>query len=166
MDTVYIETSIVSHATAWRSSDIQIAAIQLQARNWWSIERPNFELVTSQLVIDEASAGDPVAAAERLKLLDGLPTVPINDEARNLARAIVSASIVPPKAAADALHVAAAAVAGVEYLLTLNCKHIANAHELPRIYRLLDDHGFGQLLICTPAEFLGGDDDDDEESDS
>ena len=46
-------------------------------------------------------------------------------------------------------------------LLTLNCKHIANAHELPRVYRLLDDHGFGQLLICTPAEFLGGDKDDD-----
>jgi predicted nucleic acid-binding protein len=161
MDIVYIETSIVSHATAWPSSDIQIAALQHQARNWWSNERRNFELVTSQLVIDEASAGDPSAAAERLTLLDGLPTVPINDDVRNLARAIVSASIMPPKAAADALHVAAAAVAGVQYLLTLNCKHIANAHELPRVYRLLDEHGFGQLLICTPAEFLGGDNDDD-----
>lgn len=163
MDTVYIETSIVSHATAWPSSDIQIAALQHQAREWWSTERSNFELVTSQLVIDEASAGDPTAAAERLKLLDGLPTVPINDDVRTLARAIVSASIMPPKAAADALHVAAAAVAGVQYLLTLNCRHIANAHELPRVYRLLDEHGFGQLLICTPAEFLGGDDDDDQE---
>lgn len=160
MDTVYIETSIVNHATAWPSADIQIAALQDQARNWWSIERPKFELVTSQLVIDEASAGDPVAASERLKLLDGLPTVAINEEVRALARAIVSASIMPPKAAADALHVAVAAVAGVQYLLTLNCKHIANAHELPRVYRLLDKHGFGQLLICTPAEFLGGDKDD------
>jgi len=69
----------------------------------------------------------------------------------------VSASIMPKKAAADALHVAAAAVGGVQYLLTLNCKHIANAHELPRVYHLLDERGFGQLLICTPAEFLGGD---------
>ena len=166
MDIVYIETSIVSHATARPSSDIQIAAFQHQARNWWSTERPNFELVTSQLVIDEASAGNPTAAEERLKLLDGLPTVPIDDDVRTLARAIVAASIMPAKAAADALHVAAAAVAGVQYLLTLNCKHIANAHELPRVYRLLDDHGFGQLLICTPAEFLGGDKNDDEESDS
>jgi predicted nucleic acid-binding protein len=165
MDAVYIETSIVSHATAWPSSDIQIAAIQHQARTWWSTKRHNFELVTSQLVIDEASAGDPTAAADRLKLLAGLPTVPINDDVRNLGRAIVSASIMPAKAAADALHVAAAAVAGVQYLLTLNCKHIANAHELPRVYRLLDDHGFGQLLICTPAEFLAGGD-DDKESDS
>ena len=161
MDIVYIETSIVSHATARPSADIQIAALQEQARKWWSIERLNFELVTSQLVIDEASAGDPLASAERLKLLDGLPIVPINDDVRTLARAIVAASIMPPKAAPDALHVAAAAVAGVQYLLTLNCRHIANAHELPRIYRLLDDHGFGQLLICTPAEFLGGDDNDE-----
>ncbi len=166
MDTVYIETSIVSHATAWASSDIQIAAIQQQARDWWSIERSKFELVTSQLVIDEASAGDPSAAADRLKMLDGIPTVPIDDDVRSLARAIVSASIMPAKAAADALHVAAAAVAGLQYLLTLNCKHIANAHELPRVYRLLDDHGFGQLLICTPAEFLGGDNVDDKESDT
>jgi len=166
MDTVYIETSIVSHATAWPSSDIQIAAIQQQARDWWSIERPKFALVTSQLVIDEASAGDPSAAADRLKLLDGISTVPIDDDVRALGRAIVSASIMPAKAAADAIHVAAAAVAGVQYLLTLNCKHIANAHELPHVYRLLDDHGFGQLLICTPSEFLGGDNDDDKESDS
>jgi hypothetical protein len=166
MDTVYIETSIISHATAWPSSDIQIAAIQQQARDWWSIERRKFELVTSQLVIDEASAGDSSAAADRLKLLDGVPTVPIDDDVRSLARAIVSASIIPAKAAAEALHVAAAAVAGVQYLPTLNCKHIANAHELPRVYRLLDDHGCGQLLICTPSEFLGGDNDDDKESDS
>ncbi len=164
MDIVYIETSIVSHATAWPSSNIQIAAIQHQAREWWSTERHNFELVTSQLVIDEASAGDPTAAKDRLKLLDGLATVPISESVRTLAREIVSTSLMPEKAAADALHIAAAAVAGVQYLLTLNCKHIANAHELPRIYRLLDERGFGQLLISTPAEFLGGDDNDDEKS--
>ena len=164
MDIVYIETSIVSHASAWPSSNIQIAAIQHQAREWWSTERHNYELVTSQLVIDEASAGDPTAAEDRLKLLDGLATVPISEPVRALAREIVSTSLMPANAAADALHVAAAAVAGVQYLLTLNCKHIANARELPRIYRLLDDRGFGQLLICTPAEFLGGGDNDDKES--
>ncbi len=64
------------------------------------------------------------------------------------------------KAGADAVHVAAAAISGVNDLLTQNCRHIANAHELPRVYRLLQDEGYGQLLICTPTEFLGGDDDD------
>lgn len=73
--------------------------------------------------------------------------------------------MMPQKASADAVHIAAAAIAGVDYLLTQNCKHIANAHELPRVYRLLEDQGYDQLLICTPTEFLGGDT-DDEESDT
>ncbi|MCS7471712.1 type II toxin-antitoxin system VapC family toxin [Stieleria sp. ICT_E10.1] len=164
MDSVYIETSIVSYATAWPSRDIQTAAMQQQARDWWSLERPKFDLVTSQLVINEASAGDPTAASDRLKLLDGLDLVDVGADAQALANRILAAHLMPQKAAADALHVAAAALGGVNYLLTLNCKHIANAHELPRVYRLLDSEGLGQLLICTPAEFLGGD--DDEESDT
>jgi len=120
MDSVYIETSIVSFASAWPSRDIQTAALQQQARDWWAFERAKFDLVTSQVTLNEAAAGDPAAAA----------------------------------------------LAGVKYFLTLNCKHIANAHELPNIYQLLRDEGYDQLLICTPAEFLGGDDDDDEQSDS
>lgn len=161
MDSVYIETSIVSYATAWPSRDIQTAAMQQQARDWWSLEGPKFDLVTSQLVVNEASAGDPSAASDRLKLLDGLELVDVGPDAQKLASRIVSAHLMPQKAAADALHVAAAALGGVEYLLTLNCKHIANAHELPRVYELLDSEGLGQLLICTPAEFLGRDYDEE-----
>ncbi len=82
-------------------------------------------------------------------------------DSQALAARIVSAHLMPQKAAADALHVAAAALGGVKYLLTLNCKHIANAHELPRVYEMLDSEGLGQLLICTPAEFLGGDNDEE-----
>ncbi len=155
METVYIETSIVSHATARPSSDINIATLQMQARDWWRIERPKFDLVTSQLVINEAAAGDPSAAADRLKLLAGVPLIPITDEVRQIANALVSASLMPLKAAADALHVATAAFAGVEYLLTQNCRHIANAHTLPRVYAILAGRGYSGLLICTPAEFLG-----------
>ncbi len=156
MDTLYVETSIVSYATAWPSSDPRIAAIQEQARDWWSIERPKFELVTSQLTLDEAAAGDPVAAAERLQLLNDVPLMPISKEAELLAGRILAGHMMPQNAAADALHVALAALARVDYLLTLNCRHIANAHELPRVYRLLASEGIGGLLICTPAEFLGG----------
>ena len=75
---------------------------------------------------------------------------------QELAGLLLSRHMMPQKAAADSLHVAAAALGGVKYLLTLNCKHIANAHELPRVYKLLDDEGLGGMLICTPAEFLGG----------
>ena len=166
MDTVYIETSIISYASAWASRDIETAALQQQARDWWSHERPKFDLVTSQLTLDEASAGDPVAAADRLKMLAGLPLVEINGETELLAARLLAAHTMPQKAAADALHVAAAALGDVEYLLTLNCKHIANAHELPRIYELLDREGLGKMLICTPAEFLGGDSNDEETANS
>lgn len=81
--------------------------------------------------------------------------VPMTDEVRQIAEALVSASLMPAKAAADALHVAAAAFASVEYLLTQNCRHIANAHTLPRMYAILAELGYGGLLICTPVEFLG-----------
>lgn len=165
MDTVYVETSIVSHASSRPSSNIQIAALQHQAREWWAVERPKFNLVTSQLTIAEASDGDASAAADRLKMLDGLPLVPLGRDVDALANLILSKRMMPQKASADAVHVAAAAIAGVNYLLTQNCKHIANAHELPRVYRLLEEQGYDQLLICTPTEFLGGDD-DDEESDT
>lgn len=161
MDKLYIETSIVSYATAWPSRDITIAGIQQQARDWWANERHKFELVTSQVTLDEAGDGDPTAAADRLKLLDGLPLIDINADVIALAKRLIEAHTMPEKAAADSVHVAAAALGGVEYLLTLNCRHIANAHELPRIYNLLDQEGHGQLLICTPAEFLGAQDDDD-----
>jgi hypothetical protein len=166
MDTVYIETSIVSYASAWPSRDIETAALQQQARDWWALERPKFDLVTSQLTLDEAAAGDPTAAVDRLKLLDGLPLVDMNPDTEALAARLLAAHTMPQKAAADALHVASAALGDVKYLLTLNCKHIANAHELPRIYELLDREGLGKMLICTPAEFLGGDTNDEETANS
>jgi hypothetical protein len=160
MDTVYIETSIVSHATAWPSSTPAVAALQDQARRWLKEQRPLYEVVTSQFVIDEAGMGDPDAASRRLEVLRGIPVLPVNPDADTVADEVVRRSMMPISARIDALHVATAALAGVQYLLTLNCKHIANARELPRIYRLLDELGLSGLVICTPIEFLGGDDDD------
>lgn len=159
MDTVYIETSIVSHATAWPSPDTATAVLQDQAKRWMAEQRRLYDVVTSQLVIDEAGMGDADAAARRLKMLDGIPVLPVNPDADSVADEIIRRSMMPTSARIDALHVATAALADVQYLLTQNCKHIANAHELPRIYRLLDELGLSGMLICTPIEFLGGDDD-------
>jgi hypothetical protein len=159
MDIVYIETSIVSHETAWPSNDPPTAVLQDQAKRWLDKQRALYEVVTSQLVIDEAAMGDPDAASRRLEILDGIPVLAVNPDADTVADEIVSRSMMPTSARIDALHVASAALAGVQYLLTQNCKHIANAHELPRIYRLLDKLGLGGMLICTPIEFLGGNDD-------
>jgi predicted nucleic acid-binding protein len=160
MESLYIETSVISHATAKVSGRIEFAALQQQARLWWDTQRTEFRLVSSQLVLEEASRGDPAAAAERLKLLEGISLVSINHEVQLLAGQLLTSALLPPKATADAIHVATAAVAGVDYLLTQNCRHIANALMLPRVYELLRNAGYGQLLICTPAQFLG---DQDEE---
>jgi hypothetical protein len=160
MHTVYIETSIVSHATAWPSTDAAVAVLQEQAKRWMEGQRPLYDVVTSQLVIDEAGMGDQDAASRRLQMLDGIPVLPVNPDAERVADEIVRRSLMPRSARVDALHVATAALAGVQYLLTQNCKHIANARELPRIYRLLDELGLSGVLICTPSEFLEGDDDD------
>lgn len=113
MDKVYIETSIVSYASARPSGIIETAARQQQARDWWAIERFKFELITSQLTLDEAAAGDVVAAADRLKLLEGLPLVEIDADTEELAARLLAAHTMPQKAVADALHVAAAALGGV-----------------------------------------------------
>ncbi|MCH8047073.1 MAG: hypothetical protein IID44_25500 [Planctomycetes bacterium] len=78
---------------------------------------------------------------------------------------LIARSLMPQKAAVDALHVAAAAVAGVDYLLTQNCRHIANAFVMPRVYAMLEELGVSRPLICTPAEFLE-DPEDDEQSDT
>lgn len=159
MDIVYIETSIISHATALPSADPATAVLQGQARRWFEEQAANFDLVTSQIVLAEARRGDPDAAGRRLSLLATIPMLDENPDADTIADELVSHALIPPQARLDALHVATAALAGVQYLLTLNCRHIANAHVLPRIYRLLDDLGLPGLLIATPIEFLGGDND-------
>jgi hypothetical protein len=160
MDTVYIETSIVSHATAWPSKNPAIAALQDQAKQWLEFEAPKFRLVTSQFVIDEASRGDPDAAKRRLAALENVGLLLPDPEVESLADNIVTGCMMPQKARLDALHVASAVFAGVEYLLTQNCRHIANATELPRLYRLLDDLRLPRILVCTPIQFLGDADND------
>lgn len=158
MDTVYIETSIVSHATALPSSDPATAVLQEQARRWMKEQASQYELVTSQVVLVEAGRGDPEAAGRRLAMLAGIPVLPQFSDADYVADALVSRSLMPESAKLDAMHVAIAALGGVQYLLTQNCRHIANAHVLPRVYELLEELGLRGLLIATPIEFLGDDD--------
>lgn len=157
MDTVYIETSIVSYLRQKPSSQVITAARQLLTYQWWNNERTKYELVVSQYVIDEASAGDATHAADRLLALDGIPLLPPAPEITHIANEIMSRAILPAKAQVDALHIAAVAHHRVQYLLTLNCRHIANAKILPRIHAALTDLGVPIPVICTPEELLGDD---------
>jgi hypothetical protein len=154
MPRVYIETTIVGYLASRPRNDVIFQARQELTRMWWDARRPQYEIVVSQLVLDEASAGDDEAAAERLELLRDASLLDITrPEIDPIADALLAAHLLPAKARSDAVHVAAATVHGVEYLLTWNCKHIANAATLPRVYRLLTDLGYSPPLIVTPEEF-------------
>ena len=157
MDTIYIETSIVSYLRQRPSSQVVMAARQLLTHQWWNDERSKYQLVASQFVIDEATAGDPVLAAERLAALDGVPLLPLDPEIAIIADEIMLRAILPPKARTDALHIAAVAHHRVQYLLTWNCRHIANGRILPRIHRVLGDLGIPVPIICTPEEMVNYD---------
>lgn len=148
--TVYIETTIVSYLTARPSRDIIRLADQTITRDWWQTQRDHFDLFTSQLVIIEASAGDPEAAKERLVVLNTLKIINSSEAAEKLASGLIAAAALPKNAARDALHVGIAAANGVDYLLTWNCAHLANGLLQSKIVQTCAAHGFRAPLIITP----------------
>ncbi len=149
--TVYIETTIPSYLTAWPSRDLVRAAHQEITREWWA-RREQYELYSSRLVIAECQSGDQEAAADRLKVLTGIPLLEQRNEAGELAEALLRGVPLPGKAASDALHIATAAVHGMLYLLTWNCRHIANVTLRPWIEAVCRAAGYEPPLICTPEE--------------
>jgi hypothetical protein len=153
---VYLETTIPSYLTAWPSRDLIMAARQQITREWWDARRDDFELFTSELVIDEASAGDSDAATRRLQTLANIAMLDSTIDAGVLADKLLNEIPLPPKAAADSLHIAIAATSGMDYLLTWNCTQIANAEFRGSIERICRESGFEPPIICTPEELLKG----------
>ncbi len=155
METVYIETSIVSYLVADPSRDLVTSANQLVTRDWWRQRRGRFACLASQEVIAEASRGDPEQVRRRLAVLSSLPLVAISSEAQRLARLFLSTGCLPPKAARDAVHLAVATSIVADYLLTWNCRHLANAQILKRLDREAQSIGCVLPRVCTPLELMG-----------
>ncbi len=128
------------------------AAHQQVTHEWWAT-RAQYELYVSQFVLDEASAGDPAAAAQRVAALEGASLLTTTNEAARLANRLVRVGALPSKAMVDAFHIAVAAVHGMGYLLTWNCRHIANAEMRARIQVTCRSEGVEPPIICTPIEF-------------
>ena len=152
---VYLETSIISYLTAFPSKDVITAGHQLTTFDWWENHRRKFEIVASELVVQEASLGNAQMAKKRLAVLKDLEILIVNNEARNLAKILVAKKAVPEKAAADALHIAVAAVEEIEFLATWNFKHIANAKMQVKIEEAIRAEGYKPSYICTLEELLG-----------
>lgn len=151
---IYVETSVISYLTARPSKTIIGAAHQQITVAWWET-RSQYELLVSESVLRECGAGDPEAAKKRLAVLDDVPLLLITEHALHIAESLVERGIVPAKAAEDALHIAVATVNGVDYLLTWNCRHIANPEMQRGIAEYLEQLGLFLPFICTPEELLG-----------
>lgn len=149
---VYIETSIISYLTARPSRDLIVAANQQMTDEWWNICRPDFDLYISEMVEVEAERGDVEAAERRLAVVRQLDMLELTDTVHQVAERLLKKRFIPQKAARDAIHIAVAAVHGVDYLLTWNCTHLANAANRRRIERFLQEQGYESPVICTPQE--------------
>jgi len=152
---LYLETTIPSYLVARPSRDLIVASHQQLTREWWNKRQRDFDICISQLVLDEATAGDAKTAQRRLELLKPFPLLALTDEVLLLARALIEHGPIPPKAARDAAHIAVAAVHGVHFLVTWNCAHIANAEIIEKLEAVCRLHAVQCPVICTPEELMG-----------
>jgi hypothetical protein len=155
METIYIETTVVSYLVANPNRDSILAAHQKLTRQWWQDERQRYQCVTSREVLREAGMGDAEMSRRRAEALAGLTVLKVEDSARKLARAIVAEKILPPAAVSDAVHAVVASQHQVNILLTWNCRHLANPHSLGKLREFMARHGLVLPEICTPIELVG-----------
>jgi len=155
-ETVYIETSILGYLTTRPSRDIVVTANIEITREWWDTRRSDFQLYSSQAVVKETSQGDTEIVSQRLEIIRNLAFLDLNQSVLDLAEQFLERSNLPAKADVDAVHIAAATVHGMDYLLTLNCKHIANAQIQRKLAEISLDLGYELPILCTPYELLGG----------
>ena len=150
---LYLETTISSYLTARQSRDvIQLARQQITAE-WWNSRLNDFDVFISQIVIDEASSGDPDAARKRMKAIQPFPLLEITDEVTELSEIILRKGVIPEKGARDATHIAVSVCHGMNFLLTWNCRHIANAEKIKALEKICKSEGHEFPVICTPEEF-------------
>ena len=153
---VYIETSIISYLINKTNRDIIITAKQELTKEWWYEHKSDYDLFISDLVTEEISKGDSIYAEQRQKIIENIPILKVTEKALLIANSIISKKILPVKAADDILHISLAIANNIDYLLTWNCKHIANAHIIKTLETIAKSHKYNVPVLCTPIEILGG----------
>lgn len=152
---VYVETTIVSYLVARPSRDLILSAHQQLTREWWENERGKYRCIASEEVVREAMQGDQEMARARIKALEDILVVGITGEVEAMAATFMATGALPPTMRPDATHLAAATLSGADYLLTWNCRHLANAHVLRRLQREAERRGWMLPGVCTPLELMG-----------
>jgi len=151
---VYLETSFISYLTGPLSQNMIVATHQHITREWWKSHRLAFELFISPFVVEEISQGNAMQSAKRLAVLKETTTLTFNNEVVELALAFLQNHGVPSKATPDAYHIAVATVHQMNYLLTWNCRHIANTVVQPKLHQISLKRGYKLPILCTPYELL------------
>jgi hypothetical protein len=149
MPSVYIETTIPSFYFETRQS-ATIESWREATRRWWDHYRRHYQLVTSELVLLElAAAPGPKASAAKALLQD----VPLLEPVRGLDEVIdfyIQHRLMPAGAGGDAAHLAFASLHSIDFLLTWNCRHLANANKLQHLRVLNARLGISTPTIATP----------------
>ena len=151
---VYVETSVLSYLAARPSNEAITLGRQIVTRRWCESERGKYRLVVSEVVEAECLRGDPGMVSIRQDLLREAELFPLNERILGVARLLMVPGAIPEKAAPDAVHIAAAAVAECDFLLTWNFRHIANVRIRREVERILARHGYTGTTICTPEELV------------
>ncbi len=154
-ETLYIETSVIGYLTARATQNLIIAANMKITQDWWQNYRNNFDIYISQVVLDEVARGESEMAIKRLETVRDFPLLEISELVDGLASEFMNKSNLPPKASDDAIHIAIATIHRLDYLLTWNCKHIANGHIQKKLREICVSLGYTLPIICTPYELIG-----------
>lgn len=149
---VYVETSVISYLTARPSRRPIVAGHQAITREWWDSAPLLYDCYISEFVLEEASAGDAAFAKARVEALKKLKLLETTKLSKALAGAFLASGTLPAKAAIDAAHLAIAAVHQIDFLVTWNCRHLANAALWAKFKAVCDRLGLATPVICTPAE--------------
>ena len=157
-NTVYIETSIPSFYHTLRTDPESIARMHW-TRRWWQEYAAKSALVTSAAVIDELQQGTGGKNEERISLLDRASVLPITEEVIEIAQVYITKLVMPRDPQGDALHLALASYHKVDFLLTWNCRHLANANKFHHIRVVNFEIGLSCPVLTTPLNFLSGGDD-------
>jgi hypothetical protein len=152
--TVYVDTSVPSYLTGRPARELQLRRHQWVTCLFWNAHNSRFEMHVSPRVVDEVQAGDPAAAQKRLEVISSLPLLKITDNVEGLTALILKKTGLPKSAKADAEHVAIAATHEIEFLVTWNCKHLANPSMTTKVARACERAGFRSPEICTPEVIL------------
>jgi len=154
--TVYLETTIPSYLASRPAQDLVLAGEQLLTHEWWEKRRADFVLLVSGYVLDEAQRGDVEAAQRRLDFIGSLKELEITQASIELTQTIIASPVFPVNADVDAAHIAICCVHEVDFMLTWNCRHIANAQLLRSLSKVIEDNGYRLPTICTPIELMEG----------